>query len=102
MTMNYIEQLDTTFIRPGCIDKQVEFLYVDKDVTSYLFRRIFKSLEGDIYDPEKPAEDDETVERLAEEFASGVPEQEFSTAEIQSYLLENKRSPRVAVRSVLQ
>lgn len=102
MTTNHIEQLDAALIRPGRIDKQVQFPYADKDVTGRLFCGIFKKLEGDIHGPEKPAEDDEMVERFAKEFASEVPEREFSAAEIQSYLLENKRSPRMAVESVQQ
>lgn len=37
------------------------------------------------------------VERLAEEFADRIPAHEFSPAEIQGYLLKNKRDPEAAV-----
>ncbi|KAJ2906432.1 uncharacterized protein MKZ38_001792 [Zalerion maritima] len=59
---------------PGRINKQVEFPYANKHVTGRLFRRIFKRLDGNIHDPEKPAKDNEIFKRLAEEFASEVPE----------------------------
>lgn len=61
---------------------------------------VFKRLEGDIVDPEQPAEDDETVERYAGEFAREIPEGEFSPAEIQSFLVEHRGSARVAVEKV--
>jgi chaperone BCS1 len=40
------------------------------------------------------------IERIADEFVSKVPEQEFSPAEILSFLVERKRSPTDAVADV--
>jgi len=71
-----------------------------RDVMFRLFCMVFKRLEGNIVDPEQPAKDDETVERYAGEFASEVPEGEFSPAEIQSFLVEHRVSARVAVEKV--
>ena len=65
-----------------------------------LFYMIFKQSEDDILDPKQPAEDEETVERYAREFAREIPEREFSPAEIQSYLMEHRGSARVAVEKV--
>jgi chaperone BCS1 len=67
-----------------------------------IFCMVFKQSEGDILDPGKPAEDDETVERWAREFSRKVPEREFSPAEIQSFLLEHRCSVRVAVEKAQQ
>ncbi|KAK4166462.1 BCS1 N terminal-domain-containing protein [Cladorrhinum sp. PSN259] len=39
----------------------------------------------------------EKVDKLAQEFASKIPDGEFSPAEIQGYLLKNKRDPQRAV-----
>ncbi|KAJ5645749.1 hypothetical protein N7507_011760 [Penicillium longicatenatum] len=44
--------------------------------------------------------DDETFNSLAYEFASKVPEQVFSPAEVLSFLLERKKSPFDAVSYV--
>ena len=43
---------------------------------------------------------DEEVERLAEEFAGKVPALKFSLAEIMSFLLEHRKSPRRAINNV--
>jgi chaperone BCS1 len=44
--------------------------------------------------------DEVTLRKLMTEFANKIPEQEFSPAEIQSFLLEYRRSPHVAVENV--
>ncbi|KAH6667225.1 hypothetical protein B0J14DRAFT_629552 [Halenospora varia] len=41
-----------------------------------------------------------TLRKLMTEFANKIPEQEFSPAEIQSFLLEYRRSPHMAVENV--
>ena len=92
MTTNHIELLDVALIRPGRADKKVELRNADRDMTRRLFCLVFKQLKDDISDLEKPAEDDETVNRLANEFAHKVPELEFSPAEIQSFLVEHRHS----------
>ncbi|KAH6661756.1 hypothetical protein B0J14DRAFT_571426 [Halenospora varia] len=46
------------------------------------------------------AEDKIMLRKLATEFANKLPEQEFSPAEIQSFLLEYRRSPHMAVENV--
>jgi hypothetical protein len=68
------------------VDKKIGLPNADKDVMFRLFCMVFKRLEGAIVDPEQPAEDDETVERYAGEFAREIPEGEFSPAEIQQRL----------------
>ncbi|KAL2165626.1 hypothetical protein VTG60DRAFT_4090 [Thermothelomyces hinnuleus] len=100
MTTNHMDHLYQALIRAGRVDKKIELPNADKDVTLRLFCMIFKQLEGDIPDPEQPAEDDETVERYAREFASKIPEWEFSPAEIQSFLVEHRDSARMAVEKV--
>jgi len=100
MTTNHMDHLDQALIRAGRVDKKIELPNADKDVTFRLFCMIFKQSEGDILDPKQPAEDDETVERYARDFAREVPAREFSPAEIQSYLVEHRGSARVAVEKV--
>jgi mitochondrial chaperone BCS1 len=102
MTTNHIEHLDAALIRAGRADRKVELPYADKDVIARLFCMVFKQSADDIRHLERPVEDDETVERLANEFTSKVSEWELSPAEIQSFLLENRDSPHAAVENVQQ
>jgi len=88
MTTNYIERLDDALIRPGRVDRKVEFRLADKDIIGQLFRMVFKGPDGN---------DDKNVERLADDFAGRVPESEFSPAKVLSLLLEHKQSPESAV-----
>jgi mitochondrial chaperone BCS1 len=102
MTTNHIEHLDAALIRAGRADRKVELPYADRDVVARLFCVVFKRSVDDIRHPERPAEDDETVERLANEFTSKVSELELSHAEIQSFLLENRDSPHASVGNAQQ
>lgn len=47
-----------------------------------------------------PPEKISAIQRLAEKFAEGVPEHEFSTAELQGYLLTCKKEPEQAVEGI--
>ncbi|KAJ9137650.1 hypothetical protein NKR23_g8937 [Pleurostoma richardsiae] len=102
MTTNHIEHLDPALIRAGRADKKIVLPRADKDVTFRIFCMVFKQSEGDILDPGKSAEDDQTVERWAHEFSRKIPEWEFSPAEIQSFLLEHRCSARLAVEKAQQ
>ncbi|KAK3692486.1 BCS1 N terminal-domain-containing protein [Podospora appendiculata] len=125
MTTNHVEKLDKALIRPGRVDMIVKFDRADHGMTAAIFRAIFAPLEGD--DVPNPSQADATskllirpldpeaekkkaaeaarkkdeiitrISKLAEEFAAKVPEHEFSPAEIQGFLLKNKRNPEAAV-----
>ncbi|KAK4209783.1 BCS1 N terminal-domain-containing protein [Rhypophila decipiens] len=129
MTTNHLEKLDKALIRPGRVDMIVKFDRADQGMTAEIFKAIFAPLEGDDA-PLSPTEDEksiildaqaekekakkdaedakkkkETIERisnLAEQFAAKIPEREFSPAEIQGYLLKNKRNPEAAVEGAEQ
>lgn len=123
MTTNHLENLDKALIRPGRVDNIVEFGLADSGMISSIFRAIFAPLEADA-SPSKltrvnttdlqngdPAgvvarveadkiEREKTianVDRLAAEFAEKIPAHEFSPAELQGFLLKNKRNPEGAV-----
>lgn len=72
----------------------------DSDMTARIFRIVFTRLKDDVPDPQNSNEDDETVERLANEFAKKVPEHEFSRGDIQAFLLENKGSPHFPAKNL--
>lgn len=100
MTTNHKEHLDDALIRAGRADVKVELPNADKEVIARIFCMVFKSLKDDMPGTKGPADDNETVEQLATEFASKVPEGEFSPAEIQSFLVENRESSRLPVKNV--
>ncbi|OTB09564.1 hypothetical protein M426DRAFT_316118 [Hypoxylon sp. CI-4A] len=120
MTTNHLEKLDKALIRPGRIDMIVKFGLADEGMVASIFRAIFSRLDGDEgpenttelpNDPEvrkkldeekakRRAADDARVRLMAEKFAAKIPEHEFSPAELQGYLLKNKRDPHAALANV--
>jgi chaperone BCS1 len=102
MTTNHIENLDRALVRPGRVDQKVLFPLADKDLIFRLFCTIFKPLDGDQTIGKKDDDEHDTIERLAEEFASKMPSDEFSPAEILELLVKNKHSPANAVISVAE
>ncbi|KAH8746605.1 P-loop containing nucleoside triphosphate hydrolase protein [Diaporthe sp. PMI_573] len=95
MTTNYIEKLDAALVRPGRVDKKVEFRLADKDTTVQLFSIVYKRLENDSPMEGKVMEDD-MVDRLAKDFADKLPELEFSPAEI--YWMNKTREEKKKVK----
>ena len=102
MTTNHVERLDGALIRPGRVDKQVEFGLADKDIITKLLCNVYSHSNDDVVDKRVQVEDDDIVEQLAADFADKVLQLEFSPAKILSFLLENRQSPSMAVENVQQ
>ncbi|KAL6808318.1 BCS1 N terminal domain-containing protein [Trichoderma sp. SZMC 28015] len=126
MTTNHIEKLDKALIRPGRVDMIVPFSLADKTMTESIFRAIYAPFESEISSNElalgsksgtstpkriepdeeakqrwarQHAEISERIEVLSLQFATKIPEFEFSPAEIQGLLLKYKRSPEDAIEA---
>ncbi len=94
MTTNCPEKLDAALIRPGRVDRRIEFTLADREQTRDLFIKLY----GPIEDSPTPMKYDAAlVPGLAEKFADMVPAGTFSPAQIQEYLLQHRARPEVAV-----
>jgi chaperone BCS1 len=98
MTTNHAERLDAALIRPGRVDMKLELGYTNQDINARLFCALF--MRDDTLPDGSRRGDEDTLRKLMTEFANKMPEQEFSPAEIQSFLLEYTRSPHMAVENV--
>ncbi|KJZ74599.1 hypothetical protein HIM_05949 [Hirsutella minnesotensis 3608] len=113
MTTNHVDKLDKALIRPGRVDMIVPFGLADREMIGSIFRAIYAPPEDDTASASQTtgsktnentdrAEEKvvrkvpairERVDDLAQEFASKIPENEFSPAEVQGLLLRHKHDP---------
>lgn len=99
-------------MRPGRIDKKVQYKLATQAQAEALFLRFYpesallldltQSTETDDSISEKKSTEDipSVLRSLASQFSSAVPPHEFSTAELQGYLLGCKISPRQAAAGI--
>src|ERR1700761_394310 len=121
-TTNKPNELDDALVRAGRISVRVGFKNASKRQAEEIFLRMFidlptsSGLRGmeEASSPTTSAEDEKTKDKLnlpddersvhvrglAKEFASQVPEGDFSPADLQDYLLIHKKDPQKAVDEV--
>ena len=72
----------------------------DRDVVTQLYRFVFQRPKEHLMEARPQVDNVSAVEMQTTEFASKVPECEYSPAEIMSYLLQHRNLPVVAVENV--
>ena len=117
MTTNYPDKLDSALIRPGRCDLKIGFKLASKQQAKELFLRMYRpdvdekskhptkmqDVLPKVQDKEtgrKSAVEDPQMEVLARQFADLLPDEAFSPAELQGYLLVHKKSAAGAVAGV--
>jgi chaperone BCS1 len=88
MTSNSPESLDKALVRPGRIDKQVLFGYIEKSVAETIFKRMYQNSNDEPNDPE--------VTALAMQFSAKIPDLKLTPAEVQGFLIP-RADPKIAV-----
>jgi chaperone BCS1 len=83
-TTNHPERLDAALVRPGRIDRQIEIGLADREQCRTIFRRFFP----------------EADERLAEQFAAAIPDEQLAMAAVQAYLIRYADSAEEAAERV--
>jgi chaperone BCS1 len=98
-TTNYVERLDSALLRPGRIDRRIRYHMATQIQAYHMFRRFFPEERLSKLKLLSPL-DDLSIKGIAKEFSAAIPEDEFSTAELQGFLLGYKNDPTGAARDV--
>lgn len=116
MTSNNPDALDKALVRPGRIDRKVYFGPINRASAEQIFIRMFTSqrLESEKavsvsenghvsssekVEVEKELEQGDFID-LSKRFAESIPEDKFTPAELQGFLLANRLSPTGAVENI--
>ncbi|KAI7492161.1 hypothetical protein KC357_g1304 [Hortaea werneckii] len=96
MTSNDPNSLDEALVRRGRIDRKIEFRFASRSVSAALFKRVYCKSQEELLPGEAPLDETE-MHALANDFASGFPENALTPAEVLGFLLDNRTDPKVAV-----
>ncbi|KAL2131090.1 hypothetical protein VTI74DRAFT_5564 [Chaetomium olivicolor] len=94
MTSNFAEKLDKALVRPGRVDKMIYLGHISQRSSELMFLRMYAP------DADGPAPADRAVclpedqlKQLALAFSQKIPNEVFTPAQIQGYLLNYRNSP---------
>ena len=97
-----MDHLDPALLRPGRIDRKIQYKLATREQATALFLRFFPQSYITFEDSEASSVTEKQLKlgKLANTFSQGVPEYEFSTAELQGYLLSFKKHPEQAATGI--
>ncbi|GKT63078.1 mitochondrial chaperone BCS1 [Colletotrichum tofieldiae] len=101
MTSNVAHKLDRALVRPGRIDKMIYLGKISRHSAKGMFERMYKPyvpIENTLVEKgtELPESQQNRFDRLAEGFSSQIPDDIFTPAQLQGYLLHHRSSPEEA------
>lgn len=98
MTTNKVHELDDALVRAGRISVKVAFTNASAQQAEEIFLRMYVDAPStSILSTKAEGVDHTTIHQLAKEFASQIPEGDFSPADLQDYLLVHKKDPQGAI-----
>lgn len=101
MTSNFADKLDKALVRPGRIDQMIYLGFISPRSAELMFLRMFSPesdhaiTAGSVVEL-PPGE----LEKLALQFCNQIPDNTFTPAQLQGYLLHHRGSPSAAIEKV--
>ncbi|KAK3301695.1 BCS1 N terminal-domain-containing protein [Chaetomium strumarium] len=101
MTSNFAEKLDKALVRPGRVDRMIYLGHISQRSCELMFLRMY----GPNADGSAPADravqlPEDELKRLALDFSGHIPNELFTPAQVQGYLLNYRDSPLDALANV--
>lgn len=102
MTSNFADKLDKALVRPGRVDKMIYLGHISQRSSELMFLRMYAADTAGAGPADRPQQQvpEDELKRLALEFSKRIPNEVFTPAQLQGYLLNHRDSPLDAAANV--